>query len=105
MSTDAKPVCAAEVVLRVLRGRWAPTLMMVLAEHGPIHFSAIGRQIPGISTKVLTDQLRYLVRAGVVQRSGAEKRQEIYYELTSKGRELQVALDGWNEFVRRWPDL
>lgn len=105
MTTDAKPVCAAEVVLRVLRGRWTPTLMVVLAEHGPIHFSAIGRQVPGISTKVLTEQLRYLLRAGVVHRSGAEKRQEVYYELTPKGRELQVALDGFNELARRWPDL
>lgn len=79
--------------------------MMVLAEQGPIHFSAIGRRVPGISTKVLTDQLRYLAQAGVVHRSGAEKRQEVYYELTTKGRELQVALDGFNELARRWPDL
>jgi len=79
--------------------------MMVLAEYGPIHFSAIGRQVPGISTKVLAEQLRYLLKAGVVHRSSAEKRQEVYYELTARGRELQRALDGFNDLARRWPDL
>ena len=105
MAPDVLPICAAEVVLRVLRGRWALTIMAVVAEHGPIHFLAIGRQVPGISNKVLADQLRYLLRAGVVHRSSAEERQEVFYELTARGREVRTALDGLNDLARRWPDL
>ena len=105
MGEQETPICIAEPVLRVVRSRWSPTLVKVIADGGPIHFSALGRQIAGISAKVLADQLRKLQRAGVLQRTRAEARQEVNYELTKRGWELKRALDGLNDLARRWQDL
>ncbi|NII72197.1 DNA-binding HxlR family transcriptional regulator [Dyella sp. SG562] len=105
MATDPLNICAAEVVLRVLRGRWAMTILMTLAERGPVHFGAMERSIKGVSAKVLSEQLRYLRNAGVVSRSSSAQRREVYYELTPRGQELTLALDAINDLARRWPDL
>jgi DNA-binding HxlR family transcriptional regulator len=105
MQQNEPPVCASEVIFRVLRGRWALPLLIAIAEHGPIHFLAIGRSVPGISKKVLTDQLRFLQQAGVITRSSAETRQEVFYQLSNRGRELKAAIDGLNDLAARWPDL
>jgi DNA-binding HxlR family transcriptional regulator len=105
MSSDTLPICAAEVIFRVVRGRWALSLVVVIAEQGPIHFLAISRSLPGISRKVLTDQLRFLERAGVVSRSTVEKPPQVFYELTTRGLALKKAIDGLNELAARWPDI
>ena len=105
MRENKTPICIAEPVLRVVRSRWSLTLIRVIADGGPIHFSAIGRQIPGISSKVLTDQLRNLQRDGVLQRMRAAERQEVYYELSNRGWELKRALDGLSDLARRWGEL
>lgn len=105
MPSDSLPICAAEVIFRVVRGRWALSLMAVIAERGPIHFSAIGRSVPGISRKVLTDQLRFLERSGVVIRSEVERPAQVFYELTARGLELKKAIDGLNDLAARWSDL
>jgi DNA-binding HxlR family transcriptional regulator len=98
-------ICASEVVIRTVRSRWAPTLLKLIADHEPIHFSAILRKVAGISTKVLADQLRNLQRDGVLHRSRATRGQEVFYELTNRGRELKRALDGLNDLADRWQDL
>ncbi|WP_343820389.1 helix-turn-helix domain-containing protein [Dyella marensis] len=105
MAPDPTSICAAEVVLRVLRGRWAMTILMILSERGAMHFGAIERSIKGVSAKVLSEQLRYLRHAGVVSRSSSEQRREVYYELTPRGLELKLALDAINDLARRWPHL
>lgn len=105
MRSDETPVCMAEVVLRVVRSRWALTIIKVIADGGPIHFSAIGRRIPNISAKVLADQLRNLHQAAVLQRIGTDDRQEVYYQLTNRGQELKLALDDLNSLAQRWPRL
>jgi DNA-binding HxlR family transcriptional regulator len=99
------PVCASEIVIRTVRSRWAPTLVKVIADKEPIHFSAILREVHGISTKVLSDQLRNLQRGGVLHRSDATRGQEVFYQLTNRGRELKRALDGLNDLADRWQDL
>jgi DNA-binding HxlR family transcriptional regulator len=78
---------------------------MVIGQRGPIHFSAIAREVRGISVKVLTEQLRDLVENGVLNRIANESRPEVYYELTPRGRELKLALDSLNELADRWPRL
>lgn len=97
--------CASEILIRLLKGRWAPSLVMVVGQRGPIHFSAIAREVQGISVKVLTEQLRDLVESGVFNRIANENRPEVYYELTPRGLELKLALDSLNDLADRWPHL
>jgi DNA-binding HxlR family transcriptional regulator len=105
MPTELPQICAAEVIFRIVRGRWALPLLLVLAEQGPLHFLAIHRVISGVSRKVLTEQLRHFEQAGVVNRCSTQSRTLVFYELTHRGRELKKAVDGLNGLAGRWLDL
>jgi DNA-binding HxlR family transcriptional regulator len=105
MPTELPKICAAEMIFRIVRGRWALYLLRVLAEQGPVHFMAINRLVPGISRKVLTEQLRRFERAGVVDRSSTQSQSHVFYELTVRGRELKKAVDGFDDLASRWLDL
>ncbi len=77
----------ADVVLRALRGRWATHILTVIASHESIHFNALKRAMPGVSAKVLTEQLRFLETAGVLERHATgNSRREVSYTYTARGR-------------------
>jgi len=77
--------------------------MKRIGDHGALHFAALQRSIPAVSRKVLTDQLRHLERAGILQRQrNAASRREMPYSFTSRGRELKVVLDSLEELGARW---
>lgn len=103
MSAQTKSICMADVVLRALRGRWATRILAVIASHQSIHFNELKRAIPGVSAKVLTEQLRFLETAGVLERHATgNSRQEVSYIYTARGHELKQVLDSFSELAARW---
>ena len=61
---------------------------------GVLRFSMLGRVIPGVTQKVLIQQLRELERDGVVARTVYHEVQpKVEYGLTDLGKELSPALD------------
>ena len=102
--TPAAPVCLAEVVIRALRGKWAMQILLAIdGQQAQAHFNHIKRAVPGISAKVLAEQLRYLLAAGVICRvPSGETWQEVHYAYTDKGRELRGLLDSLNDMGQRW---
>lgn len=59
--------CLLTAALAALGGKWKLIIVYWLAE-SPKHFAALRQAIPGISQKVLTQQLRELVHDGIVHR-------------------------------------
>src|ERR1044072_9661777 len=51
--------CPLYTAIGVIEGRWKPMLSQRLAE-GPAGFGALHRALPGVSRKVLTEQLRQM---------------------------------------------
>ncbi len=103
MKVEPPGPCMADVVLRALRGRWATHILTVVAEHERIQFNELRREIPQISAKVLTEQLKYLVASGVLVREQLDHgRKEVIYSYTQRGHELKQALDGLNALAVRW---
>jgi DNA-binding HxlR family transcriptional regulator len=97
------PTYPAEIVLDALRGRWKIHIMLCIADQRVVHFGALKRAIPGISKKVLTDQLRDLGHAGILQRRPRPAaRPEMLYSLTRRGQELKAVLDILQELGARW---
>ena len=92
--------CPTRQVLHVISERWAAVILGVL-EAGPTRFSALQRQIRGISQKMLTQNLRHLERNGLVQRTVyAEVPAHVEYALTSLGQTLcgpLAVLRTWSE--------
>ncbi|MBB3033503.1 winged helix-turn-helix transcriptional regulator [Alteriqipengyuania lutimaris] len=75
--------------------RWTLLVIESLEEAGPTRFSALGRALPGISQKMLTQTLRQMEREGLVSRTVfPEVPPRVEYALTDLGHELAEAFCG-----------
>ena len=84
-------VCSIARALEVLGERW--TLLLVRDALGGLSRFEEFQQSLGLARNVLTDRLRRLVDAGVLERVRYQERPERYrYELTEMGRELGVPI-------------
>lgn len=101
---DVTPDEAAEGItsaLRVLEGRWKMVILMHLFNGGVLRFSQLERAIPGVSQKMLIQQLRELEHDGIVMRTVyPEVPPKVEYSLTAIGQELCPALDA----LLRWAE-
>lgn len=96
--------CPVELTLAVIGGKWKPLILWELRA-GTRGFNtlqnALQRTPPGVSHKVLTQQLRQLERDGLVSRAPSHTRgQRVDYALTAFGRTLQPALDALAEWAK-----
>lgn len=74
-----------EYIQSLLRSKWVPEIIEGLA-HGNNRFSLLKRNIDFIGDTELKRKLRYLVEAGVVDKSGSGH--QVRYLLTPFGMEL-----------------
>lgn len=100
----AKPTtsnCGLGSALRVIGGKWRPTIIWELHAR-PQRFGELRRTVAGISEKVLLEELRSLEAAGVVHRAAFdEKPIRVEYSLTAIGAELNQAVHTLAEWGRR----
>lgn len=69
-------------VLAPITGRWTSELIFVLYMRGPSRFGELRAELEGITARVLTDKLRQLARAGIVEH---DPDAPLHYQLTSTG--------------------
>jgi len=80
--------CPSRVLLDRISDKWVTLVMASLAD-GPQRFSEIGRQLAGVSQKMLTQTLRTLERDGLVTRAVTPSVPvRVDYELTPLGHSL-----------------
>lgn len=85
---------AVEAALRLLEGRWKFDILFQLFGGHVRRFSELERAIPGVSQKMLTQQLRQLEEAGLVLRVAyPEVPPRVEYALTPWGQSLCPVLD------------
>ena len=90
--------CPLTAALAAVGGKWKLIIVYWLAE-SPKHFAALRRAMPGISQKVLTQQLRELESDGIVdRRPQGEVPAPVEYSLTDYGRTVLPLV----ESVRGW---
>ena len=91
MSIDESP-CGLDVALAVVGGKWKPLIIYHLGS-GPRRFGDLKRAVGGISEKVLIQQLRELVAAGVLTRHDHQRVPPMVdYTMTAFGMTLAQAL-------------
>ena len=99
---DARPNpvegCPLTAALAAIGGKWKLIIVYWLAE-SPKHFAALRKAMPGISQKVLTQQLRELITDGIVKREpkGAAPA-PVEYSLSDYGRSVLPLVEN----VRVW---
>ena len=92
--------CPAEEAMEVFGGKWRVGIVHHLSG-GPLRFSELRRRLPGITQKMLTQQLRHLQRFGVVdRRQFAEIPPRVEYSLTKLGQTLPPLLEGISQWSR-----
>ena len=90
--------CPLTAALAAIGGKWKLIIVYFLAE-SPKHFAALRKAMPGISQKVLTQQLRELISDGIVNREAkGTAPAPVEYSLTEYGRSVLPLV----EDVRVW---
>ncbi|WP_244238356.1 winged helix-turn-helix transcriptional regulator [Corallococcus terminator] len=98
-STPDAAADRVEEALKLIEGRWKLVILFQLFGGRVVRFSEFERAIPGISQKMLAQQLRQLERDGLVNRVVyPEVPPRVEYRLTAWGQSLCPALDG----LLRW---
>jgi DNA-binding HxlR family transcriptional regulator len=96
-----QPECPAQRALEAIASKWAILILHSLLE-SPLRFNALQRKLPGISQKVLTEQLRRLERFGIIARTvHPTVPPSVEYSLTEAGRELKGALGSLCEWSNK----
>jgi len=97
--------CPLDSLLRVIAGSWTIYILCRLHKNGDTRFGELKRQIPGISSKTLTERLRSLENAEIISRHHEPTvPPRVTYSLTKEGRELTAILDQINTLAYRWQD-
>ena len=94
--------CPVAKAAEILAERWMPILVRELLA-GSHHFSDLRRGIPLISPATLSQRLRELVDAGVLDRARAEGQSgRVEYCLTEAGEELRPIIRSFGVWGERW---
>lgn len=91
--------CGLARALDVVGNRWSLLVVRELLT-GPARYGQLQAGLPGISTNLLTDRLRELEEAGVVQRQLDSDSKGVAYMLTAWGYELRntvATLVNWSK--------
>lgn len=101
---DRHTQCPMDALLRLLMGPWTTYILWVLrTTDEPIRFGELKRRVPGISAKVLTERLRLLEGAQVIERRHlATIPPQVSYALAPRGKELNAVLDNLNAVALKW---
>ena len=92
--TPATAAVGVEEVLRLLEGRWKLIILFHLFDGKVQRYSDFEKLIPGISQKMLAQQLRQLEADGIVARKVyPQVPPKVEYRLTGWGQSLCPALD------------
>ena len=93
--SDPRVDALVDEVIGQVADKWTMLILEALAEHGELRFTQVGRQVPGISQKMLTQTLRQMERGGLVQRTVQPViPPRVEYKLTELGYSLGTAFCG-----------
>ena len=85
--------CGIDAALDVVGGKWKALILWALST-GTQRFGDLKRLIPGVTEKMLIQQLRELEADGLIDRSAhPEVPPRVEYRLTALGRSLNTALE------------
>ncbi|WP_193198677.1 winged helix-turn-helix transcriptional regulator [Nostoc sp. MG11] len=91
--------CEVETTLKVIGGRWKVLIIRELMD-GVKRFGELQRALPGITQKMLTQQLREMEEDGIIHREVYPQiPPKVEYSLTSLGESLQPILYAMHEWA------
>jgi DNA-binding HxlR family transcriptional regulator len=90
--------CPMVRTMGYIGGKWKPIILARLVV-GNVRFGRLTIQIPGISRKILSQQLKELEEDGlIIRHSYSEKPPRVEYELSDLGKTLMPILHAMNDW-------
>src|SRR5690606_40704364 len=87
-------VCGLDAAMDVVSGKWKSLVLWELAAHGVRRYAELKRGLPGVSDKVLAQQLREMEADDLLVREVfPEVPPRVEYSLTEHGKALNTALE------------
>ena len=93
--------CPIAKASEILGDRWTLLIVRELLG-GASGFNELQRGLPGISRSVLTERLRTLERAEILERRTGPKGRTLEYRLTLAGRDLEAVVQAIGEWGATW---
>lgn len=85
--------CSFEITIDLIGGKWKPLIIWHLGSRGTQRFNELKRLIPGITQKMITQQLRELEADNLVVRTVyPQVPPKVEYSLTEFGKSLMPIL-------------
>ena len=78
-----KHACPIELTMHIMGGKWKGIILSLLSK-SPMYYNAMRREIPGVTQRILTLQLRDMEKNGLIER---EETNDVF--LSSKYESLQ----------------
>lgn len=102
-STDKKMVsCPVEITLKVMAGRWKVLIIQQLLVQ-PKRFNQLQRELPGITHRTLTKQLREMEAHQLVIRDDyREIPPRVEYRLSALGHSLKIVLNAMHDWAVKY---
>lgn len=98
LTREELPECPVATTVQIIGNKWKILIIRNLLS-APQRFSEIKKTIPGISQKVLTDNLRALESDGLLVREVfAEVPPRVVYSLSELGKTLKPVLDAMGDW-------
>ena len=88
--------------IELIGKRWTGAIVCALTER-PMRFGELGKAVPGLSDRLLSQRLRELEQQGLVQReveAGTPVR--VTYSLSEAGKDLGPSIGELKVWARRW---
>jgi DNA-binding HxlR family transcriptional regulator len=102
VSRETTYACPVQFTIDVVGGKWKPLILWLLRSGGPRRFNDLYKGMPGVTHKVLIQQLRQLERDGLVRRTvTSAPHLQVDYRLTEFGATLRPALNELASWAKR----
>lgn len=97
---DCNPGCSVEAAISLIDGKWKCVILFHLLE-GTHRFNELRRKLPGVTQRMLTNQLRELEADGLIARTVyAQVPPRVDYDLSPRGCTLEPILTA----LKLWGD-
>ncbi len=90
--------------IELIGKRWSGAIIWALS-HGPLRYAELKRAVPGLSDRLLSQRLRELEAAGLMNRTvEGGLPVKVTYELTEKGEALGPAIHALRGWACDWQE-
>jgi DNA-binding HxlR family transcriptional regulator len=91
--------CRVGDALNIIVGKWKPIILLHLFENGTMRFNELKRIMPGITQKMLTQQLRELEEEDLIHREVyPQVPPKVEYSITEYGQSIEPVLEVMHEW-------